>query len=109
MLDEELADVEYIDGVMCRYLCMAEPRAKKGTVAVDARKDENGFYKLKQGMTSDSGAGGTVGPEEEEEFPDYPAEESPGSKRGLHYVAAGGTKIKNTGHKRVLILLMRTI
>ena len=64
MLDEELADVEYIDGVMCRYLCMAEPGAKKGTVPVDAEKDENGFYKVKQGMTSDSGAGDTVGPEE---------------------------------------------
>ena len=31
-------------------------------------------------------------------------EESPGSRRGLHYVAAGGNKIRNKGQKRVLIM-----
>ena len=30
MLGEELADAEYIDGVMCRHLCMAEPAGKRG-------------------------------------------------------------------------------
>ena len=100
--ESELSDTEVIDGVICKYLCMAEPATGRTSIIADNEKDENGFYKLKQGMTSDSGAGDTVGPEDE--FPDYPTEESPGSKRGLHYVAAGGTKIKNTGQKRVLIL-----
>ena len=57
---------------------------------------------MPNGMTSDSGAGDTVGPEED--YPGYPVEESPGSKKGLYYVAAGGAKLKNTGQKRVLIM-----
>ena len=96
----DMTEVEYVDGVLCKHLCMAE--ANHDERIEGHEKDENGFYKLRKGITSDSGAGDTVGPDEE--FPDYPIEESPGSKRGLHYLAAGGKKIKNTGQKRVMIL-----
>ena len=99
--EQELSDTEIIDGILCKDLCMAVPQNNKVQSQEPNSFDENGFYKLKNGMTSDSGAGDTVGPEEE--FPDYPTVPSPGSKKGLHYVAAGGTKIKNTGQKRVLI------
>ena len=53
-------------------------------------------------MTSDSGAGDTVGPASA--TPDYPLTESPGSKANLYYVAAGGARIKNVGQKLVLIM-----
>ena len=99
--EESDEDIEIIDGVPCKHLCMAEADHGNG-VRAPSERDENGFYKLKLGMTSDSGAGDTVGPEDK--YPDYPLEESPGSRRGLHYVAAGGNKIKNKGQKRVLIL-----
>ena len=98
----DMTDVECIDGVLCKYLCMAEANNQRETVIERHEKDENGFYKLKKGITSDSGAGDTVGPDDE--FPDYPLEESPGPKRGLHYLAAGGEKIKNTGQKKIMIL-----
>ena len=95
------SDIELIDGIPCKQLCMAEP-AGKSEAETPTEKDENKFYKLRLSMTSDSCAGDTVGPEDE--YPDYPPEESPGSIRGLHYVAAGGNKIKNKGQKKVLIL-----
>ena len=103
---QELEGAEMIDGVLCKSLFMAIPqgsnkKANIGIGSIEHDKDENGFYKLKHGMTSDSGAADTVGPEEE--FPDYPLMPSPGSKKGLHYVAAGGTKIRNAGQKRVLL------
>ena len=104
-IDEEeldMSDIEYVDGVMCKHLCMAAPGEERAAKIGNHEKDENGFYKLKKGITSDSGAGDTVGPDEE--FPDYPLEESPGSRRGLHYLAAGGEKIKNAGQKKVMIL-----
>ena len=72
----DMADVEYIDGVMCKHLCMAELSSEKTRATERQEKDENGFYKLKKGITSDSGAGDTVGPDDE--YPDYPLEESPG-------------------------------
>ena len=100
-LSDSDSDVELIDGVPCKQLCMADK--DDGSEQLGPTKvDENGFYKLRKGMTSDSGAGDTVGPEDD--YPDYPLEPSPGSHRGLHYVAAGGNKIKNKGQKRVLIL-----
>ena len=92
--DLEMDDIEYIEGVMCRYLCMAE-WATGTTASTGQEKDENGPYKLKKGITSDSGAEDTVGPDYE--FPDYPTEESPGSKRGLHDLAAGGQKSRTPG------------
>ena len=98
----DMTEVEYVDGVMCKHLCMAAPSGEKAKAIENHEKDENGFYKLKKGITSDSGAGDTVGPDEE--FPDYPLEESPGSRRGLHYLAAGGEKINNAGQKKVMIL-----
>ena len=100
----DMTDVECIDGVLCKYLCMAESDNQRETVIERHEKDENGFYKLKKGIVPESGAGDTVGPDDE--FPDYPLEESHGSKRGLHYLAAGGEKIKNTGQKKIMILTM---
>ena len=54
------------------------------------------------GLTSDSGAADTVGPEQF--FPDYPLEESVGSRRNVWYVGPGGLRIKNKGQKIVLML-----
>ena len=66
------------------------------------KADENGFAALKDGVTSDTGAADHVGPPGA--FPDYPMRESPGSKRGVHYVAAGGARLPNLGQKTVLIM-----
>ena len=79
----DMTDVEYIDGVLCKHLCMAESSDQREKMIEGHEKDENGFYKLKKGITSDSGAGDTVGPDDES--PDYAVEEWPGSRRGLHY------------------------
>ena len=101
--DQSLSDSIVVDGVLCKELSMAihDDGKQKSAWSDPQSTDGNGFYKMKHGLTSDSGAGDTVGPEEE--FSDYPTNPSPGSIRGLHYVAAGGTKIRNTGQKRVLI------
>ena len=65
-------------------------------------KDENGFIKIHNGVTSDSGASDTVAPEDF--FTDYPLEESPGSRSNVWYVGAGGERIKNQGQRQILIL-----
>ena len=84
-------------------LCMAEPAKKKEQLVPPKQQyDTNGFRVLVNGMTSDSGAGDTVGPEDA--FPEYPLVPSPGSIRGLHYVAANNQKMKNMGQKRVLMM-----
>ena len=65
-------------------------------------KDENGFAQVVHACTSDSGAVDTVGPEDL--AADYPMEESFGSKPNIHYVGAGGHKMKNLGQRRILVL-----
>ena len=100
---DEFPNAQLIDGLLCTDLSMAEPADKPGSATfILSDTDENGFRRVSKGMTSDSGAGDTVGPESE--FPEYPTEPSPGSRRGLHYVAAGGAKLRNKGQKRVLII-----
>ena len=64
--------------------------------------DENGFIHLKDGITSDTGAADHVGPPDA--FPGYPLKESQGSKRGVHYIGAGGARFPNLGQKTVLIM-----
>ena len=48
----------------------------------------------------DSGAGASVA-DGEKEFPDYPREESIGSKRGQHFLGPGSEKIPNRGQNKV--------
>ena len=60
--------------------------------------DINGFKRIKDGITTDSGAVDFVSPETE--FPDYPLEPSPGSIKGLKYTAAGGQKLPNRGQNK---------
>ena len=89
-----------VDGKLCIDLYMADPEIawSKATKGVTPEHDKNGFRRLPNVLTSDSGAGDTVGPAEA--YPEYPMEESPRSKRGLHYIEAGGAKIKNVGQKK---------
>ena len=93
--DNELAGAYIVDGQLCIDLCMAEPEVDKPRVSKPIKPvyDKNGFRWLVNGLTSDSGAGDTVGPADA--YPEYSLEESPGSQRGLHYIAAGGADIKN--------------
>ena len=81
--EQSLEDSEVIDGILCKNLFMAIPQSDKSVkIHKEQAEDENGFYKMRDGLTSVSGAGDTVAPEEE--FADYPTTPSPGSKRGLH-------------------------
>ena len=93
LLEARLDGIEgarMVDGQVCLDLCMAEPEiaGSKATKGVKPEYGKNGFRWLPNGLTSDSGAVDTVGPAAA--YPEHPMEESPGSKRGLHYVAAGG-------------------
>lgn len=94
-------DVFVEDGDYCKNLSPAEVAEEKASAVMGGR-DENGFTKVAQGCTSDSGAADTVGPEDL--ATDYPLEESYGSKHNIHYVGAGGHKMNNLGQRRILVL-----
>ena len=101
----ELDGATLIDEVLCMPMCMAESmtdKAKPEPASVKHTYSTNGSRMLVNGMTSDSGAGDTVGLEDA--FPEYPLVPSPGSVRGLHDVAANNQRIKHLSQKRVLIM-----
>ena len=74
----------------------------KAGASLKIEHDENGFLKIQNGCTSDSGAADTVAPGEY--FTDYPLHDSKGSLANLWYVGAGGQRIKNEGERTILIM-----
>jgi len=79
--------------------------------AVDTSEDVTMGYetappkgrRLPRGILVDSGAGASVA-DGEKEFPDYPREESAGSKRGQLFLGPGSEKIPNRGQKKVNLM-----
>ena len=65
-----------------------------------AFENDQSWPPLEKGITIDSGAAECVIPVSC--IPDVPIAESEGSKKGVHYVAAGGARIPNIGQKRVV-------
>ena len=80
-----LEEARMVDGKLCIDLCMAEPEIERAHMPTPAKPeyDRNGFRWLVNSLTSDSGARDTLGPADA--YPEYPSEEPPGPKRGLHY------------------------
>ena len=62
----------------------------------------NGEGWIKVEMTADTGAADTVFPTEW--FPEFPAKESPESRAGVHYTAAGGKRLPNRGMKDLKVV-----
>ena len=73
---------------------------ESGDVSMGEQKEEPKKRRLPRGILVDSGAGASVA-DGEKDFPEYPRQDSVGSKRGQHFLGPGSEKIPNRGQKKV--------